>query len=256
MRLAQGLGGPTFGLSEMNDKRDLTSRPAAGGVRETPSSGRDIDAFLKRASSLAPVGEAARGRLIFALDATMSRQPTWDMACELQAEMFDAAGSVGGLSVQLIYFRGFGECRASGWVADTKSLRELMVKIDCRGGQTQIRKVLAHARREAQKRPVAALVYVGDCMEENVDQLCKLAGELGLLGVRCFMFHEGADPAAARAFREIARLTGGAYLPFNAGAARELRALLAAVATYAAGGLKALEGAKGEAARRLLTHIR
>jgi hypothetical protein len=254
--LRKGAADPHSGLSEMNDKRDLTSRPASGDVSQTPSSGKDIEAFLKRAAGLAPVGGAARGRLIFALDATMSRQPTWDMACELQAEMFDAAGSVGGLSVQLIYFRGFGECRSSRWVADTTSLRDLMVKIDCRGGHTQIRKVLAHARREAEKQPVAALVYVGDCMEEDVDQLCQLAGELGLLGVRCFMFHEGADPLAAKAFREIARLTRGAYVPFNAGAARELRALLGAVATYAAGGLKALEAAQGEAARRLLTHIR
>jgi hypothetical protein len=254
--LRKGTAAPHSQLSEMNDKRDLTSRPAAGGVSETTSSRGDIDAFLRRASSLAPVSEAARGRLIFALDATMSRQPTWDMACELQAEMFDAAGSVGGLSVQLIYFRGFGECRASRWVADTTSLRELMVRIDCRGGHTQIRKVLAHARREAEKRPVAALVYVGDAMEEDVDQLCQLAGELGLLGVRAFMFHEGADPLAAKTFREIARLTGGAYVPFNAGAARELRALLGAVATYAAGGLKALEASQGDAARRLLTHIK
>ena len=240
----------------MNDKRDLT-RPVSGrGVAEPASSRSEIDAFLNRAGTLAPVSGAARGRLIFALDATMSRQPTWDLACQLQAEMFDATGSIGGLSVQLIYFRGFAECRTSRWVADTTSLRDLMVRIDCRGGHTQIRKVLAHARREAEKQSVAALVYVGDAMEENVDQLCQLAGELGLLGVKAFMFHEGKDAVAEKAFRDIARLTGGAYLPFNAGAARELRALLGAVATYAAGGLKALEQSKDDAARRLLSHMR
>ena len=103
----------------------------------------------------------------------MSRQPTWDLACELQAEMFDAAGAVGGLSVQLVYFRGLGECRASSFVADAQALRDLMVKIDCRGGQTQIGKVLAHVRREAEKRPIAALAYVGDAMEENPDALCQ-----------------------------------------------------------------------------------
>ena len=63
--------------------------------------------------------------------------------------------------------------------------------------------------------PIAALAYVGDAMEENPDQLCQLAGEIGLLGVRAFMFHEGRDPLAERTFREIARLTGGAYLPFD-----------------------------------------
>jgi hypothetical protein len=236
----------------MTKGRDIASRP---GKAPAPSASAEIDAFLAKAAQIAPRAEA-RGRLIFALDATMSRQPTWDLACELQAEMFDAAGTVGGLSVQLVYFRGIGESRASAWVADARALRDLMVKIDCRGGHTQIRKVLAHVRREAEKRPVAALAYVGDAMEENPDYLCQLAGEIGLLGVRAFMFHEGRDPAAERTFREIARLTGGAYLPFDRSAAAQLRALLKAVATYAAGGLKALEASKDSGARLLLPHLR
>ena len=136
--------------------------------------------------------------------------------------MFDAAASVGGLTVQLVYFRGLSETRASRWVADARALGAMMERIDCRGGHTQIAKVLTHTRREAAARPVAALVYVGDCMEEQVDDLCAKAGELALLGVKAFMFHEGADPAAARAFREIARLTGGVYLPFDAAASAEL----------------------------------
>ena len=197
----------------MTKSRDITSRRRAAEPAVSPRS--EIDAFLKEAGKIAPPAQA-RGRLIFALDATMSRQPTWDLACELQGEMFDAAAAVGGLSVQLVYFRGIGESRASPFVANARALRDLMVKIDCRGGQTQIRKVLAHVRREAEKRPVAALAYVGDAMEENPDHLCQLAGEIGLLGVRAFMFHEGRDPLAERTFREIARLTGGAYLPFNA----------------------------------------
>jgi hypothetical protein len=236
----------------MTKGRDIASR---GGKAPAPSASTEIDAFLAKAAQIAPAAEA-RGRLIFALDATMSRQPTWDLACELQAEMFDAAGTVGGLSVQLVYFRGIGESRASGWVADARALRDLMVKIDCRGGHTQIRKVLAHVRREAENRPVAALAYVGDAMEENPDNLCQLAGEIGLLGVRAFMFHEGRDPAAERTFREIARLTGGAYLPFDRSAAAQLRALLKAVATYAAGGLKALEASKESGARLLLPHLK
>jgi hypothetical protein len=237
----------------MSKSRDITppqTRPAAAAARKS-----DVDAFLEKAARIAPSSQA-RGRLIFALDATMSRQPTWDLACQLQAEMFDAAGAVGGLSVQLVYFRGFGESRASSWVADARALRDLMVKIDCRGGQTQIGKVLSHVRREAEKRPVAAFAYVGDAMEENPDHLCQLAGEIGLRGVRAFMFHEGREPIAERTFREIARLTGGAYLPFDRSSAAELRALLKAVATYAAGGLKALEASKGDDARRLLPHLK
>jgi hypothetical protein len=237
----------------MAKRRDITSRP--GGAEPASSSRSAIDAFLAEAKKIRPAA-AARGRLVFALDATMSRQPTWDLACELQAEMFDAAAAVGGLSVQLVYFRGIGESRASSWVANARALGELMVKIDCRGGHTQIRKVLAHVRREAEKRPVAALAYVGDAMEENPDHLCALAGEIGLLGVRVFMFHEGRDPVAERTFREIARLTGGAYLPFDASAAGQLRTLLNAVATYAAGGLQALEKSKSAGAQLLLPQMK
>lgn len=237
----------------MTKSRDIASRP--GETKPAVSPRSEIDAFLKEAGKIAPAAQA-RGRLIFALDATMSRQPTWDLACELQAEMFDAAASVGGLAVQLVYFRGVGESRASPFVANARALRDLMTKIDCRGGQTQIRKVLGHVRRETEKRPVAALAYVGDAMEENPDQLCQLAGEIGMLGVRAFMFHEGNDPEAARTFREIARLTRGAYLPFNRASAAELRALLNAVATYAAGGLKALEKSKSAGAQRLLPQLK
>ena len=212
-------------------------------------------AFLAATRATPPRAEA-RGRLVFALDATMSRQPTWDLACQLQGAMFDAAAKVGGLEVQLVYFRGHGEAQASGFVSDAAGLKRLMTGISCRGGLTQLGRVLDHAERSAAKAPLAALVYVGDAMEENVDALCRTAGALGLRNTRAFMFHEGADPAAARAFREIARLTGGAYLPFNARAAGELRALLAAVGAYAAGGRPALEAAGTGAARRLLADMR
>jgi hypothetical protein len=215
-----------------------------------PAGRADVAAFLAEARAL-PQRTGGRGRLIFALDATMSRQPTWDLACQLQAAMFEAAAKAGGLEVQLVYFRGHGEARASGFVSDAAALTRLMTGIACHGGLTQNGRVLEHAVRAAAKAPVAALVYVGDAMEENVDRLCQTAGELGLRNTRAFMFHEGGDPAAAQAFREIARLTGGAYLPFNARSAAELRALLAAVGAYAAGGRPALEAAGTRADRRL-----
>ena len=196
-----------------------------------------------------------RGRLIFALDATMSRQPTWDTALRLQAEMFEEAGRVGSLDVQLVYFRGFNECRASGWVSETKGLRDLMTGIDCRGGHTQIGKVLSHARRETSKRKVNVLVFVGDALEEAIDDLAAKAGELGLLGVKVFIFQEGRDPAAERGFREIARLTGGAYARFDPNAAGQLAKLLRAAAVYAAGGLKALQNSAA-GSRLLLEQLR
>lgn len=218
-------------------------QPVSGRARTMPdtqtSASADIAAFVAKARAMTP-GKAGTGRLIFALDATMSRQPTWDMACQLQADMFREAGSIGGLSVRLVYYRGLNECRASQWISDTAHLATLMGKIDCRGGQTQLGRVLSDARREAVASGVRAIVFVGDAMEENVDALCATAGELGLLKVPCFMFQEGNDPTAEAAFREIARLTGGAWCRFDMGSAAQLRELLRAAAAYAAGGRDAL----------------
>ncbi|MBX6328087.1 MAG: VWA domain-containing protein [Pseudolabrys sp.] len=219
----------------------------------------EIDAFLAEVRRRAPAAAgAARGRLVFALDATMSRQPTWDSACVLQAEMFREAAGIGGLEIQLVYFRGLSECRASGWISASAKLAELMGRIDCRGGHTQIGKVLAHVRQEHMRGGVRAAVFVGDSMEERLDDLCRTAGELGLLGVPVFVFQEGHDPVAAHAFREIARLSGGAHCRFDAGAAHELGALLRAVAAYAAGGraaLAALASRRMDAARKLLAQL-
>jgi hypothetical protein len=116
----------------------------------------------------------------------------------------------------------------------------VMSGIACAGGHSQIGKVIAHAKRETLTQKVQALVFVGDAMEESLDELCHSAGELGLLGVRAFMFQEGSDPIAEHAFREIARLSGGAYCRFDPGAAKELGELLRAAAAYAAGGMRAL----------------
>jgi hypothetical protein len=209
------------------------------------SSRAELEAFLDQVKALGPVATgAARGRLVFALDATMSRQPTWDQACVLQADMFREAALAGGLDIQLVYYRGLAECRASPWVADPGRLGELMSRIDCRGGHTQIAKVLAHARQENDKARIGALVFVGDAMEESLDDLCAGAGELGLRSVPAFMFQEGHDPVCEQAFRELGRLTRGAYCRFAPGAAHELRELLRAAAAYAAGGMKALADLK------------
>lgn len=228
------------------------TRPAETGARSKPG---EIDRFVAAAKQLEPLATGQAGRLVFALDATMSRQPTWDLACSLQGRMFEAAAKTGGLAVQLVYFRGFDECRASGWLGEPQRLTGLMNKIDCRGGQTQIGRVLKHIRDEERRVPIRAFVYVGDAMEEEVDRLCALAGELGLRGVKGFVFQEGADPDASRAFAEIARLTGGAHARFDAAAPNSLLELLRGAAAYASGGREALLRLAGQsaAAKGLLT---
>ena len=225
----------------MMTKKDKT--PVSTGKGEVEASNaEDIERFLSQVKSRpAPSGGGTRGRLVFGMDATMSRQPTWDAACNLQGQMFAETAAIGGLDVQLIFFRGFGECKASRWASDPRTLSSIMSKVDCRGGHTQIGRVLSHIRKVHKKKPVNAAVYVGDAMEEDIDHLCALAGELGLINVPLFMFQEGHDMVAEPAFREIARLSGGAYCRFDASSARQLRDLLSAVAVYAAGGRKALQ---------------
>lgn len=204
------------------------------------STNADIAEFLATARSLPQRPGGARGRLVFAMDATMSRQPTWDRALSIQARMFEETARIGGLDVQLVYFRGINECMASKWVSDPNALARLMSGIACRGGHTQIGRVLSHIRTEGERARVNAAVYVGDCMEENVDSLCSRAGEIALLGIPVFMFQEGFEPGAEQAFREIARITKGAYCRFDSNSPGQLKSLLSAVAVYAAGGRVAL----------------
>lgn len=236
-----------------SEARQPTLRDKAEPIARSEKS--EIAAFLAEAKAVTPT-PGRRGRLIFSLDATMSRQPTWDSAMQIQAEMFQEAGKVGGLDVQLLYYRGFGECRASKWVSDTRALSGLMTGIDVRGGHTQIGKVLAHARKETKRQRVQAMVFIGDAIEEDVDSICARAGELGMLGVPVFVFQEGRDGRVENAFREIARLTGGAYAHFDRSAVGELAALLRAVAAYAAGGRKALADHGGRKGQLLLEQLR
>jgi hypothetical protein len=216
------------------DRNKLPGQPATGAA---------VDAFLRKLAATPVVrpGTSQRGRLMFALDATASRQPTWDRACHIQAEMFKETAALGGLDIQLVFYRGLAEFKASAWLNSAAALLKHMGAVTCLGGNTQIGRVLNFAIAETKRQKVNAVVFVGDCMEEDVDALCLKAGELGLLGVPVFIFHEGSDPRAAGAFRQIVHLTRGAYCPFDANSAHQLRELLSAVAVYAAGGRAALE---------------
>jgi hypothetical protein len=214
-----------------------------------------LDAFLEEVKQLASGGQGGRGRLIFALDATASRQLTWDTACKLQAEMFHEAGA-SGLDLQLVYYRGLGECRASRWLSDSAQAVNTMSKIMCRSGHTQIGRILDHAAKETKLLPVSALIFVGDAFEEEQDTIIPAAHELGRLGVRAFMFQEGDDREVERVFREIACLTRGAYCRFDPGAARQLAELLRAVAAFVTGGTAALAARTDVGAIKLLGQLK
>lgn len=210
-----------------------------------------VGAFLAKLQALPAARPAGRGRLIFAMDATASRQPAWDRACHLQAGMFQATEGLGGLAVQLAYWRGFGEFAATPFLTDTKDLQRRMSGVTVLGGQTQILKALEHALRETTASRVHAVVLVGDALEEGVDPLCHLAGQLGMRGTPVFCFQEGDNPAVEAGFRQVAKLSGGAWAPFDAASAATLAELLRAVAVFAAGGRAALTRLAGPVAKRI-----
>ena len=213
----------------------------------TRGTSAQVQSFLDQLGKTPTViSKAASGRLIFALDATASRAPTWVTAQALQREMFDATSSLGGLELQLCYYLGLDGFHVTRWLTSSSELKNEMKVVSCLSGYTQIGRVFAHTLAETRRARVAALVFIGDCMEENEEDLFAQAGELGLRGVRAFLFQEGDDPVAARCFRQIAKITGGAYGHFDAASADELRRLLGAVAAYAAGGLKALDAYSGK----------
>ncbi len=202
------------------------------------SSENDVQNFLQEVARM-PVA-SGDARLVFALDATASRQATWDTASQLQTEMFVSAQSLGGLQVQLCYFRGFGEFYSSPWQSSPDALLKTMTGITCQAGATQLQRLLRHVITENDRNKIKCVVYIGDAMEENIDILAQLAGKLGLLNIRLFMFQERGDPIARQAYLEMSRLSGGAYCQFDAASADQLKDLLKAVAIYAAGGMKAL----------------
>jgi hypothetical protein len=219
----------------------------------------EIDGFLRKLAATPRVTvPGRRGRLIFAMDATASREPAWDQACHIQAQMFTQTTALGGLEIQLCYFRGFLEFHCHPWTHTPDQLLRHMTAVSCLAGNTQIERILLHARDEARRGRVDGLVYVGDCVEEDPERLWRLAGELGLRGLPVFLFHEGGDPIAGRVFQEVARLSRGAYCPFDASSPQQLRDLLSAVAVYAAGGRQALADFSrhaGEVVHRLAHQI-
>jgi len=209
------------------------------------SHSKQIASFLEKMT--------AHARLAFIVDATYSRQPTWDIASQLQAEMFEEAGKIGGLEVQLIYFRGAYECSHSPWTSDARELQRLMSRIHCESGYTKYGKALAHVRKEHERQKINAVVLVGDAMEERPQELYDaVAG----LGVPLFLFQEGDLPEVREMFQEMARLTKGAYARFDPGSAKLLGELLRAVAAFAVGGLTALADQRTDSARKLLGQLK
>jgi hypothetical protein len=229
-----------------------------------------IPTLSPRVAALLDKTRSNRGRLIFALDATASRESTWDMAAQLQARMFEETARIGSLDVQLVYYRGVDEVKCSSWFSDAHKLVSRMNTISCAGGTTKIARILRHIRTENAREKISAAIFVGDACEEIPAELYDAAAGLG---VPVFLFQEGdglviyidqrgeyivdhPPQKVETVFREIARLTNGAYAKFDAGAAARLNELLQAVAAFAVGGVSALSDLRTESARKLLGQLK
>lgn len=219
------------------------------------ASSADITRFLGTSRAISQVARH-QPRLLFAIDATASRQPTWDSASHLQQQMFQATRDIASLSVQLCYYRGFGEFFASPWLNDSQSLAKLMAGVYCEGGHTQIARLLRHGLQEHRRNPMRALVFIGDALEESPNILCQLAGECGLRKLPLFLFQEGDIVPVRDTFQRMARLAGGAWARFDSTSAHTLAELLGAVARYASGGRKALANNPSESAKLLLQQLK
>lgn len=206
------------------------------------TSAKGVDQFLTLLEKTPDTRRSPSARLLFALDATASREGTWNEARRLHATLFDVADEYRGrLKVQLCFYQGLDLFQRSEWLDDAQALKQRMSRVQCLGGYSQIEKVLRHALQETQQSAVKAVVFIGDALEEDPDRLCHLAGQLGLLNTPLFVFQEGADARTESVFKQMAKLSQGAWARFDSRSAGQLEILLRSVAAYAAGGLSALE---------------
>lgn len=216
--------------------------------------------FAKKAKAAA--APTLRGRMIFGLDATGSRESTWQTAKALQRDMLSTVAQIGTLDVSLAYFRGDrseGDVGFSDFTTDPNSLAVLMDGINCSAGPTQIIQMFEHALTLHAQTPINALVFIGDTMEESFEQAKEVCSRIGASGMQLFIFHEGSAWKTfehASELKEMARLGHGAYAVFSEASASELASLLKAVAAFATGGMKALMKQDSEAAKLLIGQLK
>lgn len=212
----------------------------------------DLAAFKAKAKRLA---DSSRPRLVFGVDATGSREHTWAFAQQLQQEMLSVAASLGTLELQIAMFSGAG-ISFSPWSQDGTELSKAMASLKCITGTTQIYSLLLHTLEEAKTRPIRAMTFIGDAMEEDLPTLCAAAKALNDLNIKLFLFHEGPkDFPSNSAFEEIAKANGGAAFSFDESSISKLKDLLSAITEYAIGGIESLKRSQLPGAKLLLAHL-
>jgi hypothetical protein len=220
-------------------------------------------AALSHAEPPAETGTPVRPRLVFAVDATASREPAWAAARKVTDALVKALP--GALDVALAVHGGSRVHTFTAFTNDAATLRDRAAGVACEAGLTRLLPILS----ASMKRPgVRVVVYIGDVFEESLVQGRRLADAMGGQGggqgagqgIKLIVLHDTSDPSARRdaeVFWDLAKRTGGCVLPFDASASGRLRDLLSAVAVYAVGGEKLLRERRHDlpGAVALLEHL-
>ena len=180
-------------------------------------------------------------------------QPRADLgpACHIQAEMFEETAALGGLDVQLVYYRGFGECEASPWLGNAADLPRRMTGVRL-------------PRRPDPDRPGAAACHRRDQGQEGRTPWSSSATAWRKMPTRsatrpaswaCWACPSSCSTRAVTPWppRPSTRWRGSPAAPIAPSmpaAPSQLRELLGAVAVYAAGGRQALEDLRPRGRRR------
>jgi hypothetical protein len=197
----------------------------------------------------------ARPRLVFAVDATASREPAWSAARQVTDALVKTLP--GALDVALAVHGGSRVHTFTAFTSDANTLRDRAAGVTCQAGVTRLLPILAASLKQQR---VQVVIYIGDVFEEGVIHGRRLADAMGAQGTKLIVLHDTADPTSRRdadVFWDLANRTGGCVLPFDASAPSRLRDLLSAVAVYAVGGEKLLRERRHDlpGAVALLDHL-
>lgn len=236
-------------------KKNLPAKSDRTSFLDKVRSSSAISATSKQETLAKALTQESRHRLLFSMDATASREASWNVAKEITDAMFKAVPGI--LDVALAYHGGGRLQELTPFSPNAKVFLDKLHTVQCKAGTTALNDILDKATDISQLK---ALIYIGDCFEENPALAVELAQQLKLKGIRCFMFHDtssgsqGYDVATAHeVFGQIAQITGGALLPFDENSPEMVKQLLEVIAVYASLGIKALEQkAKYLPAARLL----
>ena len=228
-------------------------RPLPAAVEPVPV--RPVDAIPPPRTTESVRAMPGTGRLVFAVDATSSRQKAWEAAKRLTDDVLGALP--GELDVALAVHGGDRVHTFTEFTSDAAELRGMAAGVRCIAGYTRLVEILR--RVAAMSEDVAVVVYIGDVFEESRRDARQIAVDLAQRGTRVIILHDtgSRDTDDGKAFAELAKLTGGAVLPFDASALERLGQLLEAVAVLAVGGTEMLETKQATmpAATLLLEHL-